>query len=76
MDHNVVAADRLYRDQEAAAEGACRQAASLHGVLTQAEDCEDGALQCPQCPWRARSAASDCAPHPTQGTHHVVDGNH
>lgn len=58
MDRNIVAAEMLHRDQEAAAEGACRSAATLHGVQQHAEECEDGALKCPQCPWRTMPATA------------------
>lgn len=51
IDHNVVAAEHLFTSEEIASEQACDQAAYKHGVLPLAHDCEDGALNCPECPW-------------------------
>lgn len=52
MDHNIIVADRYFQDQEASNMGACYHAAAKHGVEDQAEDCDNGNLSCPECPWR------------------------
>lgn len=54
MDHNVIAAERLFLAQERAAEDACKSAASAAGFdANKSDDCDDGALCCPTCPWKA-----------------------
>ena len=52
MDHNVNAASHLTEAQIDGAETACATAAAQHGVLDKAEQCDDGDLGCPTCPWR------------------------
>jgi len=54
MDHNVNAAQRLHDQQEASSNAACSEAATLAGVAARtAEECDDGDVSCPTCPWRS-----------------------
>jgi len=44
---------RYIADQEEAHWGACFEAAEKHGMTPdEAEDCDDGDKECPECPWR------------------------
>lgn len=52
MDYHVMATLRHFESEESQAEAACAKAAEAHGVLDRAQDCEDGALSCPSCPWK------------------------
>lgn len=52
MDHNVNAAARHVADEEAGAAEACAHAAEQAGRLHIAEDCDNGSVGCPRCPWR------------------------
>lgn len=54
MDHNVTAVSRFTEGEIDGAETACASAASEHGVLDRAEQCDDGNLLCPACPWRGK----------------------
>lgn len=41
--------------QEAAAESACYRAAEKYGVTTEkADECDDGDVGCPDCPWKKK----------------------
>jgi hypothetical protein len=47
------AAAKFVDAEEAAHEHACYLAAHAHGLaMEQADECDDGALKCPDCPWR------------------------
>lgn len=62
MDHNVIAWDRFLNDQEASNEAACNSEAVRNGFThAVAGECEDGALGCINCPFRADKTIGEVA---------------
>jgi hypothetical protein len=58
MDRNIIAINHYYAGQEAAAAVACYSAAAYHGLSnSQADRCDEGSLNCPQCPFKTRAQA-------------------
>lgn len=52
MDHNACAAARHFDGEEEAMERACRETALRNGrTLAQADECENFAVGCPDCPF-------------------------
>jgi hypothetical protein len=55
MDRNIIAINHYYAGQEAAAAVACYSAAAHHGLSNrQADNCDDGNMGCPACPFKTR----------------------
>lgn len=51
MDRMIKAAIDLQRQEEATSFGMCREAAQQCGRLAIADECDDGHVACPKCPW-------------------------
>ena len=52
MDYNVVSVERWIANEESANEAACNAAAEKAGYTPQEADmCDDGCLNCDECPW-------------------------
>jgi hypothetical protein len=52
IDYNVVTTENYINDQEDAAEFACNSTAVENGhMVEEAENCDDGNLNCPDCPF-------------------------
>jgi hypothetical protein len=48
-----IAAERYFADEESANEAACFGTAQEAGFsIEQAENCDDGDVGCPNCPWK------------------------
>lgn len=53
MDMSDFGWSQQIREQEAAYYGACFEAAEKTGLsIEQAEECDEGSLGCPDCPWK------------------------
>ena len=58
MDHHVTATLRYFEDMEEAQAGRCYRTALRNGhTAAQADECDDGSVGCPDCPFLVKGDA-------------------